>query len=271
MIRTNFHSHTTYCDGKSTPREMIEAAIAGGFSALGFSGHARVPGDTDPYFMTEESEAAYRKELKELREEYRDRIAVYCGIEQDLYSAPIADGYDFAIASVHYVRAEGRLFVVDYTADIMKKTIAEAFGGDAYAYAENYYEGVIALCSQPYGEILGHFDLLTKFNEQRFFFDESHPRYIAAWQAALEAVAQSGKFLEINSGAIPRGYRTSCYPAPPILKRAAELKIPMLLSCDCHSADSLASGWQLSYDYALSCGCTEASLAEAQEAFLSRL
>ena len=40
MIKANFHTHTTYCDGKNTPEEMVQAAIALGMTAIGFSGHS---------------------------------------------------------------------------------------------------------------------------------------------------------------------------------------------------------------------------------------
>ena len=36
----NLHTHTTYCDGRDTPVEMIESAIAQGFDSIGFSGHS---------------------------------------------------------------------------------------------------------------------------------------------------------------------------------------------------------------------------------------
>ena len=39
-IRGDFHTHTTYCDGKSTPREMVEAAYRMGLTDFGISGHA---------------------------------------------------------------------------------------------------------------------------------------------------------------------------------------------------------------------------------------
>ena len=245
MIRTNFHTHTAYCDGKNSVREMIEAAIAGGFSALGFSGHSMVSADPEEpcYCMTHENEARYRKEVLSLKEEYAGRIRVYCGIEQDLYADRAPEGYDFVLGSVHYVQCDGDVYVVDYSADFSKNTIDTQYGGDSCAYAEDYYRNIIRLCADPKADIVGHFDLLTKFNEQQPLIDESSPRYIAAWNSALEAVAESGKFMEINSGAIPRGYRTTCYPAPQIMKRALELKIPLLLSCDCHSAESLLSGW----------------------------
>ena len=38
--RQNLHTHTTFCDGKDTPEELVEAAIAKGFDSIGFSGHS---------------------------------------------------------------------------------------------------------------------------------------------------------------------------------------------------------------------------------------
>ena len=36
---TNYHTHTTFCDGKSTVEEIVLSALAKGFDAIGFSGH----------------------------------------------------------------------------------------------------------------------------------------------------------------------------------------------------------------------------------------
>ena len=35
-MRANYHTHTTWCDGRNTTREMAEAAVAKGFDVLGF-------------------------------------------------------------------------------------------------------------------------------------------------------------------------------------------------------------------------------------------
>ena len=40
----NYHTHTTFCDGKNTPQEIVEGAIQKRFDAIGFSGHINVPG-----------------------------------------------------------------------------------------------------------------------------------------------------------------------------------------------------------------------------------
>lgn len=37
MIRTNYHSHTTCCDGRNTAEEMAAAAWKAGLLAYGFS------------------------------------------------------------------------------------------------------------------------------------------------------------------------------------------------------------------------------------------
>ena len=42
-MKVNYHTHTTWCDGRDTPEEMVQAALARGFAEIGFSSHARLP------------------------------------------------------------------------------------------------------------------------------------------------------------------------------------------------------------------------------------
>lgn len=72
MELKNFHTHTTYCDGKNTTEEMILAAINQGFTALGFSGHSHTSIDPS-YCMTTDETRRYIDELKALRENTRTR------------------------------------------------------------------------------------------------------------------------------------------------------------------------------------------------------
>ena len=39
-MKTNYHTHTVWCDGKDTPESMIKAAIGKGFDVIGFSSHS---------------------------------------------------------------------------------------------------------------------------------------------------------------------------------------------------------------------------------------
>lgn len=66
MELKNFHTHTTYCDGKNTAEEMILAAVNQGFTALGFSGHSHTSIDPS-YCMTTADTRRYIDEIKALR------------------------------------------------------------------------------------------------------------------------------------------------------------------------------------------------------------
>lgn len=73
MLRIDFHTHTTFCDGKSTPREMVEAAYRMGMTDFGVSGHADFSMFEPGFGMDDEKLRQYTEELQELREEYRGK------------------------------------------------------------------------------------------------------------------------------------------------------------------------------------------------------
>ena len=52
-VISTLHNHSTLCDGKSTPEEMVEAAIALGFTDFGMSCHGYTPFDL-PYSVKSE-------------------------------------------------------------------------------------------------------------------------------------------------------------------------------------------------------------------------
>ena len=87
--------------------------------------------------------------------------------------------------------------------------------------------------------IIGHLDLMTKFNEGGKLFDENHPRYVAAWKKAVDALLPKNIPFEINMGALARGYRSAPYPAAPIIQYIKEKGGKLILSGDAHSADAL--------------------------------
>ena len=45
-MKTNYHTHTIWCDGKNTVEEMILSAMEKGFDAIGFSSHSTYPDDS---------------------------------------------------------------------------------------------------------------------------------------------------------------------------------------------------------------------------------
>ncbi|MGN0987098.1 MAG: PHP domain-containing protein, partial [Otoolea sp.] len=113
MMRADFHTHTTFCDGKNTPREMVEAAYRMGFTDFGISGHADFSMVEPGFGMSDEALKAYKEELLALREEYAGRMNLYIGIELDVLG-PIQKA-EYAIGSVHAVEKHGEIVCVDDT------------------------------------------------------------------------------------------------------------------------------------------------------------
>ena len=46
MQLSNYHSHCTFCDGRSTPEDFVKFAVSHGFRAYGFSSHSPLPFET---------------------------------------------------------------------------------------------------------------------------------------------------------------------------------------------------------------------------------
>ena len=237
MILSDLHTHTTWCDGKNTPEEMVRAAIALGMETLGFSGHSYVP--FDDCCMTTEGTQQYRREIDRLKHQYKGQLKILCGIEQDYYSPAATDGYDYIIGSVHYLKLDNQYPAIDLDAQTLRQTADHFFGGDVYALAECYYDTVGDVVNRTGCNIVGHFDLVTKFNERDPMFDLQHPRYLAAWKAALDRLLQTGAAFEINTGAMSRGYRTSPYPAMDMIDYIRSHGGRLLLSSDSHSCETL--------------------------------
>ncbi|MBQ0038743.1 MAG: histidinol-phosphatase [Clostridiales bacterium] len=238
MILQDYHIHTTFCDGKNSAEEMVQAAVEKGMTAMGFSGHSHMAFD-ESWCMSVEDTGQYRREIARLREEYADRIDILCGVEQDFYSDADTAGYDYIIGSVHYLCVDGNYIPVDESPEILRTAAEKHFGGDIYALAEAYYATVGQVWERTHCDIIGHFDLITKFNEGGVLFDESEPRYVRAWHAAADKLLESGALFEVNTGAISRGYRTAPYPAAPIRQYLTEHGARFILSSDSHAAGGL--------------------------------
>jgi len=238
MIKSDLHIHTTYCDGKNTPEEMVLSAIEKGMDEIGFSGHSYTFFD-ESYCMSKEGTKAYKAEIECLKEKYKDSIGIICGVEQDYYSEEATDGYADVIGSVHYLKIDGAYLPVDESAEILKDAVEKHFGRDWYKLTELYYDTVADVAARTKCNIIGHFDLITKFNENGELFDTNNERYISQWKAAVDKLLSFDIPFEINTGAISRGYRTTPYPSFEIIDYIKQNGGKLILSSDAHSAENL--------------------------------
>lgn len=250
MIKRNYHTHTVLCDGKDTAEELVIEAIDRGFATLGFSAHSPLAGEG---WCLVPDEKEYRETIAELKEKYKDKIEILCGLEQDYYSEP-AKGFDYIIGSVHCLKVRDKLISVDDTAQIVIDAINEYFDGDSDAFAEEYFRTVSDVVNKTKADIIGHFDLLQKFSEQENIFDSSSERYKKASEEAVRKLCETSAVFEINTGAMARGLRTSPYPSENLLKLIASLGGDIIISSDCHDKRYLDHYFEESVILAKKCG-----------------
>ena len=243
---SNFHTHTVFCDGADSPEELVLEALRLGCPEIGFSGHSHLNEDTCS--MSEEETLAYCREITQLKEQYAGRITIRLGIEQDIFSEIDRSLFDYVIGAVHYVEKDGILCAVDDGRDNLIRTVNNVYGGDFYACAEAYYELVGSLYERTHCDVIAHFDLITKYNEGNVLYDPEHPRYLAAAEQALDRLIDCPVLLEVNTGAMARGYRSAPYPAPHFLQRWLDAGKELIFASDCHDRRFLLHGFEAMKD-----------------------
>ena len=242
MILTDLHMHTTYCDGENTPEEMMLSALEKGMKKIGLSEHSHIPFDRSGGMAADDVQR-YIYEINSLKEKYRGKIEILCGIEQDYYSDTDTTAYDYVIGSVHYLQKDGVFFSIDETPEILKQAVDMHYDGDILSLAEEYYDTLTSVVEKTRADIIGHFDLISKYIESGIALDTDDSRYIKAWKHAADRLIMSGKPFEINTGAIARGWRSTPYPDIKIIDYIKRNGGRFILSSDSHSADMIAYGF----------------------------
>ena len=252
-IASDVHMHTRYCDGADTPEQMIRSALQKGFTTVGICTHAPLP-EPMHWTLDKTRAAAYFGELSALRAQYAGKIEVLIGVEQDYFSIRLPIDLDYTIGSVHFIEAGGNYICIDDSAQTSLACVNQHFGGDYLAFIEAYYALVSNVVEQTGADIIGHFDIISKFNEGYACFDERDPRYVFAALEAVSSLVKTGRPFEVNTGAISRGYRTQPYPAPFVLKEIRRQGGEILFSSDSHSAAHIGYLFPEAIEYAKACG-----------------
>ena len=261
-FRSCVHSHTNLCDGKNSPEEMILAALEHRFVSFGFSGHGHA--DFDPFSMSEENERVYRQEVLRLRRVYGDRLEILLGVEHEAITPYPDFPYEYMLESLHYINYGGEKLAIDWSKDRTIDNARRHFGGDHYAYCAAYFRACCEAYEHSPAQICGHLDLVTKFNEDFCLFDETDPRYLRAAKEAMAAAVDRGMVLELNTGAISRGYRTAPYPSADLLKHLKDIGGQVIVTSDCHNKDHLVCWYDRAPELLKACGFTHTLVLRAQ-------
>ncbi len=241
----NLHTHTVFCDGDNTPEEMVISAINNGFSTLGFSGHVKPSFDT--FGITDMK--GYIKTINNLKEKYGNDIEIYLGIEDEALS-PIDNRseFEYIIGSHHYIKFYDKILPLDLSFEGYEKALA-LFDNNIAKFSESYYSQFCDYILKFKPQIIGHFDLITKFDEQDSYLLSSSDEYNKIAEKYLKIALKSGSFFEVNTGAMSRKYRTSPYPAENLLKIIKDNDGKIIITSDAHSKDTLDFAFKETENY----------------------
>lgn len=263
-IKSNLHTHSLFCDGIHSLSENAENALKKGFRVLGFSSHSVYP------FWTEcnmkcENFSLYCDEIRRLQKELSGQLVIRLGFEADYIpgiTVPRFDTYsefapEYLIGSVHFVFHRDGIIAVDHSPQMFRTALENRYGGNIRAFVCDYFAAEREMLEHGDFSILGHPDLIRKFNEKNHFFDENEAWYKREIESTASAVARSGVAVEINTGAISRGYMTDAYPSDYFLALLHEHNVPIVINSDAHSAEQLDCAFELALSKAKKAGFTE--------------
>ncbi len=247
MIKRDLHIHSNYCDGRDCLEDIVIEAIGKNFETIGFSSHAPMPFDND-YAMKQEDVLRYVEEVSSLKKKYSGKIEILCGTELDYYCEIDTSLFDYTIGSVHTIYKNGIWLEVDLQKENFLSDIKKYYNNDVYSYIEDYYKLVGDIKNKFNPDIIGHLDLITKFNENNDIFFEDE-KYLDIAYNAIDKLTETPAVFEINTGAISRGYRTEPYPSIHLLKRIIERSGKIVINSDSHSKEKIGYYFEEAQEY----------------------
>jgi histidinol-phosphatase (PHP family) len=241
---TNYHCHSSYCDGKKSVAEVVDEAKARGMLAVGLSSHAPLPFPAK-WCMKHEMADSYLKDIAEARSK-GGRMQVYAGMEIDFIPGKISplsykDKLDYTIGSVHFVEQhdDGRGWEIDNTYDVFMDGLVKIFEGSIRRAVARYFELTREMVLTTTPDIVGHVDKIKMHNRGDHFYKEDEPWYKEQVEITLQAIAKAGCIVEVNTRGLYQNRTDTPYPSPWILERILNKNIPITLSSDAHHPDDL--------------------------------
>ncbi|MCK9490583.1 MAG: histidinol-phosphatase HisJ family protein [Sulfurimonas sp.] len=225
----DLHNHTPLCNhAEGELFKYVEKAIKFGTKHFGFADHA--PMKFDPkYRMKFEEMRAYEREVKDLREKYKDKIEILLAYEVDFLNGymdkrVLEADVDYLIGSVHFIDEWGfdnPEFIGHYEHE------------DIDVIWQKYFDAIRDMAKSSHFDIVGHLDLIKVFK----YLPKKDISLIA--KEALQAIKDADMVIELNMA----GYRKPIaeqYPSIGLLRDAYKLDIPITFSSDAHKPEQVS-------------------------------
>jgi len=269
-LKTNYHTHTTFCDGAESAEDMAKAALTKGFDILGFSGHSMYPFASLWHTAPRDMEK-YAAVVNTLKKEYSGRMNILCGFEADYVpglTIPQMSVYarfkpDYLIGSVHYIVNEKGNFCADDDEEHLLRGIQALFNGNTKEAVCTYFALQREMLLKGDFAIWGHPDLIRKENWKLNLFDENESWYRSELVSTANCAKHSGVIAEINTGAISRGTMDDVYPSADFLSILHDTGVPVMINSDAHKSRDLDCAFDRAAAAAKRAGYVETVFIEA--------
>ncbi|MDD3077723.1 MAG: histidinol-phosphatase [Paludibacter sp.] len=254
MSWANYHSHCTFCDGRSTMEDFVKFAIAKGFRKYGFSSHAPLPFYTR-WTMNAEDYPDYESEFYRLKRKYAGQIDLYLGLEVD-YILNCTDAkrdfftdkkFDYLIGSIHYLDklSNGDFWSIDGGFREFDNGMTELFGGDIRKATKRFFEVSTAMIEKGGFDIVGHVDKITYHGQKYRDFDPTEKWFVDLEAELLQLVKEKGLMLEINTKSLREHGIT--YPHQNFYRMIKDMQIPVMVNSDCHYPTNVMESFEFTY------------------------
>ncbi|WP_080904608.1 histidinol-phosphatase [Parabacteroides sp. Marseille-P3160] len=264
MQLSNYHSHCTFCDGRSYPEEFIKFALAHHFRAYGFSSHSPLPFETF-WNMSKEDMPDYLTEIGRLKQKYKDRIEIYIGLEIDYldetYNPSVSYfrdlPLDYRIGSVHFLPvalplSPGHVVTIDGPYAELEQAIRLHYGGSVRRLVAQYFESSMRMVESGGIDIVGHLDKIYMNSCLNPDFNFEAEWYQRPFNSYLDLIAEKGLMVEINTKNLTRKRQT--FPRAEYLPRLRQRNIPVMVNSDCHYPDLVNDGRKEAFELLLAAG-----------------
>ncbi len=256
----SYHVHSNYSDGDSSIADIVTAGAGAGLDELGISDHYVLleGGQTLNWSMPLDALPMYLEEIEAARELCGDLI-LRVGVEADFVPGTVDElgdvlgslPLDFVLGSVHLVDG--------FLVDCAKKYWDEITQNERNDVIRGYWRRIAEMARSGRFDIVAHLDLCKKFGYQATV-DLSEET-----AAALDAVAQSGMAVEINTAGWYMPDAREAYPSTPILRGCYRRGIPVLITADAHTPANLLRGYDRALALAKATGYTQLAAFEGRQ------
>lgn len=248
MNRTNYHTHSLFCDGRAQMDDFLRFAVAWQFSSFGFSSHAPLPFST-AWTMEWDRMNDYLSEFHRLKLRYQKRLELCIGLEIDYLdqqSNPSMACFqqlplDYRIGSVHLLAdSAGRIVDIDCPPSQFRKLVDCNFRGDVVEVICRYYRQLDAMLDAGGFDIVGHPDKMH-YNALCYrpgLLDE--PWYDNLVRGYLAKMVKKGYIVEINTKAYEE--TRTFFPNERYYTYLYQLGAKVQVNSDAHYPDKIASG-----------------------------